>query len=148
MKALSIEWNYVDDILSGKKKKEYRDWKTNHRGKLLLHCKSIPGKAHGYIAGVCDVTDCKDWKGGYAFVLENVHRVVPIKLSGKQKIFNADIDENQLEYLDAPGTTVTDAEFEVFHRKFVNAMLEQDIQYGLTDKQFEEIFNIKFQDAD
>jgi hypothetical protein len=100
MKALSIESEYVTLIIEGEKTNEYRSWITHHRGKILLHCKSIPGWSHGFIMGVAEIVDCKEIDQGYAFVLENPREVLPIKLRGMQKIFNVEIDESELVYTD------------------------------------------------
>lgn len=36
MKALSVRGDYIMDMIAGKKKIEYRTWKTNYRGPLLM----------------------------------------------------------------------------------------------------------------
>jgi len=40
MKALSISPEYALEILAGRKTIEYRSWKTNHRGDLLI-CSTV-----------------------------------------------------------------------------------------------------------
>ena len=50
MKALSVRGDYIMDIIAGKKKIEYRTWKTNYRGPLLMcsTTKKVVGAAPGY----------------------------------------------------------------------------------------------------
>ena len=50
MKALSVRGDYIMDMIAGKKKIEYRTWKTNYRGPLLMcsTAKKVAGAAAGY----------------------------------------------------------------------------------------------------
>ena len=63
MKALSVRGDYIMDIIAGKKKIEYRTWKTNYRGPLLM-CSTIE----------------------LAIVIK------PIHVKGQLKLFNVDDD--------------------------------------------------------
>lgn len=73
MKVLTIRQPYVHAILSGLKHYETRSWKTNYRGKLLIHAgaaklspelKKLADEYHftnlqtGVILLECDLTDC------------------------------------------------------------------------------------------
>ena len=66
MKALSVRGDYIMDIIAGKKKIEYRTWKTNYRGPLLM---------------------CS-----YYWNIELVDVIKPIHVKGQLKLFNVDDD--------------------------------------------------------
>jgi len=65
MKALSIRQPYVEQILTGKKKIEYRTVKTNFRGKFYIYssqkvayeCDDELPK--GLIVGTAELVDCR-----------------------------------------------------------------------------------------
>ena len=120
MKTLTIKEPYATLIKEGIKKYEFRTWKTNYRGPILIHAgkgkdkKEIERRrdldlkySSGEIIAKVDLTDCievtdefreelkqidavtykhiiedKTWKG-YAFKLENVTKVEPVKINGK-----------------------------------------------------------------
>lgn len=50
MKALSVRGDYIMDMIASKKKIEYRTWKTNYHGPLLMcsTTKKGAGAAPGY----------------------------------------------------------------------------------------------------
>ena len=71
MKVLTIKEPFATLIIEGYKEYEFRSWKTNYRGKLLIHAgKSIDKEAYsrvndynlelksGRIIGECEITDC------------------------------------------------------------------------------------------
>ncbi len=71
MKVITIKQPYASLIVSGYKEYEFRTWKTNYRGKLLIQAsKSVDKKAMkkferynldypiGCIIGICDLVDC------------------------------------------------------------------------------------------
>jgi predicted transcriptional regulator len=72
MKALTIKQPYASMIVNGYKKYEFRTWKTNYRGKLLIHASSNIDKndmayfsylnINNYptkqIIGECELIDC------------------------------------------------------------------------------------------
>jgi ASC-1-like (ASCH) protein len=112
MKALSLKQPWVELILQGKKKIELRKWKTNFRGKFLLHASKVPDASAmrmfgftslplGMIVGKAELVDVKkynsleefnkdknlhlasaDW-GNHGFILKNVSRIKPISAKGK-----------------------------------------------------------------
>lgn len=71
MKALTIKEPWASLIVNGYKKYEFRSWKTNYRGKILIHaglshekenikkfeCYNLDYK-RGYIIGEAQLTDC------------------------------------------------------------------------------------------
>ncbi len=71
MKALTIKEPWASLIINGYKEYEFRSWKTNYRGKILIHAgKSTDKEAYsrvkdynleinnGSIIGECNITDC------------------------------------------------------------------------------------------
>ena len=122
MKAISIEGEYVEKIIAGEKKYEYRSWPTNHRGKIAIHLKAIPGYCRGFIAAVADLVDCKKIDKGYAFELQNVKELVPIVHKGQQRIFDIPYEEDSLvcaESLTADELKIDEerAKREIFYHK-------------------------------
>lgn len=71
MKALTIKQPWASLIIEGYKKYEFRSWKTNYRGKILIHAGltlerdmkerfkeySLDYKC-GYIIGEAEIVDC------------------------------------------------------------------------------------------
>lgn len=71
MKVLSIKNPWATLIISGYKKYEFRSWKTNYRGKILIHASLTSDKTainnfnnlnldykNGYIIGEAEIVDC------------------------------------------------------------------------------------------
>lgn len=71
MKALTVKEPWASLIMSGYKKYEFRGWKTNYRGKLLIHAGMSLEKdmvkrfedynldyKMGYILGEVELVDC------------------------------------------------------------------------------------------
>lgn len=71
MKALTIKEPWATLIISGYKKYEFRSWKTNYRGKILIHAgktleKDVEKRFEeynlkynmGYIIGEAELVDC------------------------------------------------------------------------------------------
>ena len=71
MKALTIKEPWATLIINGYKKYEFRSWKTNYRGKILIHAGKTTDKEacsrvrdynlffnNGNIIGECTITDC------------------------------------------------------------------------------------------
>ena len=76
MKALSVRGDYIMDMIAGKKKIEYRTWKTHYRGPLLMcsTTKKVAGAAPGYAICVVNL------------------KSKPIHVKGQLKLFNVDDD--------------------------------------------------------
>ena len=90
MKALSVRGDYIMQMINGTKKIEYRTWKTNYRGPILMcsTAKRVPNSAPGYALCVMDlyVDQCYYWY----IKLKNL--IDPIKVKGQLKLFNVDDD--------------------------------------------------------
>lgn len=114
MKALSIIPCYAMDILEGYKTVEWRTWKTDYRGPILI-CSSSR-KQHRCICGhtlcLVDLVDIVPFKkkhlksacmdempdvDGYAWILENVRPVVPTPAKGKLHLWDYDGEVKLIE---------------------------------------------------
>jgi len=93
MKAISIKEPYASEILEGEKTVEYRSWKTNYRGDLLICASQSPrmklsGKA------VCIVNLCKitgDEFSEYEWHLNDIRPVEHFPVKGKLGLFEVEL---------------------------------------------------------
>ena len=96
MKALSVRGDYIMDIIAGKKKIEYRTWKTNYRGPLLMcsTTKKVAGAAPGYAICVVNLKSIQyfPFKDLYYWNIELADVIKPIHVKGQLKLFNVDDD--------------------------------------------------------
>lgn len=99
MKALSVRGDYIMDIIAGKKKIEYRTWKTNYRGPLLMcsTAKKVAGAAPGYAICVVNLKSIQYFplEGFYHWNIELANVIKPIHVKGQLKLFN--VDDNLIE---------------------------------------------------
>ena len=103
LKALSVHPEFAMQIAWGEKTMEFRSWATKHRGDLLI-CSTAHPLKKGTIAGhalcIADLKDCVDFLDDdgntvYAWVLENVRLIVPVPISGKQRLWDFTPEENK-----------------------------------------------------
>lgn len=105
MKALSIHPMYACDIAVGEKPEEYRTWKTEYRGDLLI-CASQYNDGwcfpRGYALCVAELYNIEflDENGYYAWQLRNIRPVMPFKVKGKLHIY--DVDDKLIKYAHKP----------------------------------------------
>ena len=96
MKALSVRGDYIMDMIVGKKKIEYRTWKTNYRGPLLMcsTTKKVAGAAPGYAICVVNLKSIQyfPFEDLYYWNIELVDVIKPIHVKGQLKHFNVDDD--------------------------------------------------------
>ena len=96
MKALSVRGDYIMDIIAGKKKIEYRTWKTNYRGPLLMcsTAKKVAGAAPGYAICVVNLKSIQyfPFEDLYYWNIEFADVIKPIHVKGQLKLFNVDDD--------------------------------------------------------
>ena len=99
MKALSVRGDYIMDMIVGKKKIEYRTWKTNYRGPLLMcsTTKKVAGAAPGYAICVVNLKSIQYFplEGFYHWNIELANVIKPIHVKGQLKLFN--VDDNLIE---------------------------------------------------
>jgi hypothetical protein len=106
MKCLSIKQPYASLILNGIKTIELRAWQTNYRGKILIcSCKQpiIKNELCGYALCIIDlinviktekthlknacVNDIYFNENLYSWIIGNVTKIKPFKITGQQKLF-------------------------------------------------------------
>lgn len=89
MRALSVRQPYVEQILRGTKKIEYRSTPTSIRGRVLLYASRIPGPAaaftnarlerteliRGAVVGSVEIVDCRPGPDGYEWGLRHPRRM-------------------------------------------------------------------------
>lgn len=99
MKALSVRGDYIMDMITGKKKIEYRTWKTNYRGPLLMcsTTKKVAGAAPGYAICVVNLKSIQyfPFEDLYHWNIELADVIKPIHVKGQLKLFN--VDNNLIE---------------------------------------------------
>ena len=89
MKALTIKQPWASLIINEYKKYEFRSWKTNYRGKILIHAGKTLEKSMlkrfedynldykcGYIIGEANITDCIKVDKEFNEELKNIDSVV------------------------------------------------------------------------
>ena len=143
MKAISIRNPYAHMILCGEKEFEFRTWRTDYRGDLLI-CSSANPKIKNTISGhalcivrlndIIEVTnknykefglDREDVQDGklYAWQLTE-HRVIkPFPVKGKLNFFN--IDDSLIEVIDNGDDSLTDEEAAALYEKYFAPLLYQ-----------------------
>ncbi len=99
MKALSVRGDYIMDMITGKKKIEYRTWKTNYRGPLLMcsTTKKVAGAAPGYAICVVNLKSIQyfPFEDLYHWNIELADVIKPIHVKDQLKLFN--VDNNLIE---------------------------------------------------
>jgi len=101
MKALTIRQPWADLILAGVKTREYRSWRVDYRGALLIHAAKrkepfadVPRSTpRGGFVGVVDlvnifVTDEIDPGKRYAWALANPRRIPFVAAKGRLGLFD------------------------------------------------------------
>lgn len=89
MKVLTVKEPWASLIINGYKKYEFRSWKTNYRGKLLIHAGKTLEKdvlprfscynieySSGAIIGEVDLVDCIEVDEEFNNELEKINPVV------------------------------------------------------------------------
>jgi hypothetical protein len=89
MKAISIRWPYVEDILRGTKKIEYRSWPTKYRGDLLICSSQTPEWEHsGHAVCIVEVYKLVLGEDGYwKWHLRKVRPIKPFPVKGRLGLY-------------------------------------------------------------
>ena len=99
IKALSVRGDFIMDMIAGKKKIEYRTWKTNYRGPILMcsTAKKVADAAPGYAICVVNLKSIQYFplEGFYHWNIELANVIKPIHVKGQLKLFN--VDDNLIE---------------------------------------------------
>ena len=99
IKALSVRGDFIMDMIAGKKKIEYRTWKTNYCGPILMcsTAKKVAGAAPGYAICVVNLKSIQYFplEGFHHWNIELANVIKPIHVKGQLKLFN--VDDNLIE---------------------------------------------------
>ncbi len=132
VKAISILPEYAADIFDGFKTVEWRSWKTNYRGDLLICASSrkLKGCISGYALCMVELVDVVPFTkkhlggalmdsvpdpAGYAWLLKNVRLIKPFPYKGKLHLY--DVDASLVEVLSPIQTKEADEEFEKYYKQ-------------------------------
>lgn len=124
MKALSLYSIYASAVACGLKQIELRSWRTSYRGDILI-CSTVEDKNNkefndefifGHALAVVELVDIRpfeeddrilafmpneyDLSGLYSWVFDKIRPIKPIPIKGKQRLFDVDINEDDIEFLD------------------------------------------------
>jgi hypothetical protein len=141
MKAISIRNPYAHWIMCGEKEYEFRTWKTDYRGDLLI-CSSASPKIVNTISGhvLCvvrlnDVIEMTtenyreyglgrdDLAGGrlYAWQLTDVRCIKPFPVKGKLNFYY--VDDDLIEIIDSVDDILTEEEALAMYQKYIEPLL-------------------------
>lgn len=139
MKALSVRNPYAHLIMVGEKELEFRTWRTDFRGDLLI-CSSANPKIKNTICGhalcvvklhdVFEVTkdnykdfglDEKPDGNMYAWQLTDVRLIKPFPVKGKLNFFN--VEDDLIEIIDNGDDSLTDEEIESLYTQYIEPLL-------------------------
>ena len=112
LKAISLHQPWANMIADGEKTIETRCWSTSHRGELLIcstrkrvfdHAGQLC-KTLGCAVALVNLVDCRPmttadearaacayYDGAWAWVLENIRRIVPFPVRGRHRLYDADV---------------------------------------------------------
>lgn len=140
MKALSVRNPWAQLIFEGEKTFEYRTWKTDYRGDLLI-CSTASPKIIDTICGhamcvvrlndIIKVTEenyqdfendlTPDDIGIYAWQLTDLRYIQPFPIKGKQGFAN--VDDNLIKIVCNADDELTDEEGEAFFKTCIEPYL-------------------------
>lgn len=145
MKAISIWPEYTAEICRGEKEVEFRSWKTDYRGPLLIcstKAHGVPFSIPGHAVCVVDLVDIKKAGGGeYAWILENLSLIEPFPVKGKLSLF--EVDDNLIKY---PPVIETEEEWidwldEYFNPKMVYVEQHEDGLWYPTEEAIKKFYS-------
>ena len=136
VKALSIMPPYAMEIYDGLKTIEWRSWKTDYRGDLLICSSSrkCEGCISGYALCMVELVDVvpftkKHLRGalmdeipepaGYAWILRNVRNIVPFPHKGKLHIY--DVDASLVKVLSSHDSENANKEYDEYYKPLIIA---------------------------
>ncbi|MGN0600085.1 MAG: ASCH domain-containing protein [Oscillospiraceae bacterium] len=141
MKALSVRNPFAHFIFCGEKEFEFRTWKTDYRGDLLI-CSSAEPKIVNTISGhalcvvqlneIFEVTKDNYRKFGlykrelpdgklYAWQLTNVRIIKPFPVKGKLNLFN--VDDDLIEIIDDGSDHLSEEDAEKLFKEYIEPLL-------------------------
>ncbi len=131
VKALSLLPEWAASICDGLKTVEWRTWKTDYRGELLICASSrkLKGLISGYALCMVNLVDVvpftkKHLNGalmdempepaGYAWIIDNVRLIKPFPYKGKLHLY--DVDASLVEVLSPINTKEADEEYRKYYK--------------------------------
>lgn len=139
MKALSVRNPYAHLIMCGEKEYEFRTWKTDYRGDLLI-CSSANPKIKDTICGhaLCIVrlndiftVTAKNYRDFgldekpdgkmYAWQLTNGRVIKPFPVKGKLNFFN--VDDDLIEIIDSGDDSLTEEEAQTLYDEYIEPLM-------------------------
>lgn len=90
MLALSVKQPFASEISRGVKRREYRTWKTGHRGDLLIVASRAPvieGLPAGAAVCVVELVNVTGHDGAYVWHLRNPRPVAPVAVRGYAALY-------------------------------------------------------------
>ncbi len=108
MKAITLMPDWAMLMMGGEKTVEYRTWKTDYRGDILIcsSAKRIPNCISGHALMVAELVDIVPFerkhldaaamehmpdRKGFAWIMDNIRYIKPFPVKGKLGLFNVDI---------------------------------------------------------
>ena len=150
MKALTVQNPSAMQIWGGRKTVEHRTWNTDYRGDILItsSSKKVRNCVCGYalcVVRLADVVpftkehvipagylpsnasavmiDRYPFMDGYAWILEDVRPIKPFPIKGKLNLWNADIEEDKLEFMRRwPEDGATEAEEDAWVKEYIEPL--------------------------
>ncbi|WP_283679194.1 ASCH domain-containing protein [Lentilactobacillus sp. Marseille-Q4993] len=126
MKALSIRADYANEIFMGDKVEEYRSWKTDYRGPLLV-CTTqrkikgtIPGHAF-VIVNLYDIEKLGD--RDYAWQIEVEDFIEPFPVKGKLHLYDVDDSLIHIHKELRPENKPNQATFDKYFDKYIQPLI-------------------------
>lgn len=141
MKAISIRNPYAHLIMCGEKEYEFRSWKTDYRGDLLI-CSSASTKIVNTISGhalcvvrlndVIEMTteNCREYGLGYndlvggklyAWQLTDLRIIKPFPVKGKLNFYY--VDDELIEIVDNGDDSLTEEEALEMYKAYIEPLL-------------------------
>ena len=110
MKALTLAPDWAMLVFQGEKTVEFRTWKTNYRGDILIcsSAKKMRGCISGHALMVATLKDCVKFQkchldaaamdsmpdqNGYAWIFDNFRMLYPFPVKGKLGLFDVETPE-------------------------------------------------------
>ncbi len=139
MKALTLAPDWGMLMLQGEKTIEYRTWKTNYRGDILIctSAKHIRGCISGHALLIAKLIDCVPFESkhldaaamdempdsGYAWILDDFRMIQPFPVKGRLGLF--DVTNPDIKIIPED---ISDDEADSFVDSFILPLIFQPVQ--------------------
>ena len=104
MKALTLRPEFALQVAWGAKDIEWRTWKTDYRGDILItsSAKLKKGTIPGHALCIVELVDILPVEGEdnlFAWVLDNVRLIKPVPIKGKLSLWESGLEISDLEII-------------------------------------------------